>query len=60
MGMSKHPSAHPILAPEIVTRHRAAFSVRDPLTGQTVYLRDEERAQSYAARFEIAFSCAGL
>ncbi len=60
MSNTRHPQAHPVLPSEIVTRHRAAFSVRDPLTGQTVYLRDEERAQAYAARFEIAYSCAGL
>ncbi len=48
--MSTHPKAHQTISdPEIVpSRFRPTFAVRDPITGQTIYLRDEDRAGSYA------------
>jgi hypothetical protein len=52
--------AHPTLAPEIrpftarTTRPRRTFKVVDPLTGDSRYFRNEEAADCYATRLEIA------
>ncbi len=55
MSTALHPKAHPIIAdPDAIARVRPTFTVRDHLTGEPMYLRDEERVNLYAAHFATA------
>ncbi len=58
MGMSNRdsntPRAFPIISEPVLSRYCSGYKVRDPLTGQALYFRDEQRANAYAARLEIA------